>query len=75
MLPASTLVQSRSGHPTMGRHGRPVRHASVRPFRVLKAAVDAHRKHGPTPFVGCAICARRTMFTGAEPRWAAPRLG
>jgi hypothetical protein len=54
---------------------RPVRHASVKPFRVLKAAVDAHREHGPTPFVGCAICARKTMFTGLEPRWIAPRVG
>jgi hypothetical protein len=48
---------------------RPVRHPSVRPFRVLKAAVEAHREHGPTPFVGCAICARKTMFTGLQPRW------
>jgi hypothetical protein len=48
---------------------RPVRHPSVRPFRILKAAVEAHRQHGPTPFVGCAICARTTMFTGLKPRW------
>jgi hypothetical protein len=52
---------------------RPARHAAVRPFRLLKAAVEAHREHGPTPFVGCAVCARWTMFTGIKPRRVEPR--
>ena len=37
---------------------RPVIHAAIRPFRVTWAASQAHRRHGPTPFLGCAVCAR-----------------
>jgi len=37
---------------------RPFTHAAVRPFRVRLAASQAHRRHGPTPFLGCAVCAR-----------------
>ena len=33
-------------------------HAALRPFRVTWAASRAHRQHGPTPFLGCAVCAR-----------------
>ena len=42
---------------------RPFTHAALRPFRVTRAASEAHRRHGPTPFLGCAICAR----IGARP--------
>ena len=51
---------------------RPVPHAATRPFRVLRAAVEAHRQHGPTPHLGCAVCARRTLLRPITPRWAAP---
>jgi hypothetical protein len=51
---------------------RPVPHAATRPFRVLRAAVEAHRQHGPTPYLGCAVCARRTMLRPIKPRWSAP---
>lgn len=51
---------------------RTVPHAATRPFRVLRAAVEAHRQHGPTPYLGCAVCARRTMLRPIKPRWAAP---
>ncbi len=54
---------------------RPARHAAVRPFRMTRAAVDAHREHGATPFLGCAVCARRTMLRPIEIRWSSPRLG
>ena len=37
---------------------RPFTHVAVRPFRVTRAAADAHRRHAPTPFLGCAVCAR-----------------
>ena len=40
---------------------RPIRHAAVKPFRVTRSAVAAHRRHGPTPFLGCAVCARIAM--------------
>ena len=31
---------------------RPTGHAASRPFRLTRAAVDAHREHYPTPFLG-----------------------
>ena len=45
---------------------RPVHHAAVRPFRVTLAASQAHRRHGATPFLGCAVCARIAM-TSVQP--------
>ena len=38
-----------------------------------RAAVDAHREHYPTPFLGCPICARRTAMTPIRIRWISPR--
>jgi hypothetical protein len=46
-------------------------HAAKRPFRVLRAAVEAHRQHGPTPHLGCAVCARWTILRPVKPRWSA----
>jgi hypothetical protein len=54
---------------------RPFRHAAVKPFRVTHSAVTAHRGHGPTPFLGCAVCARRAMRGSSSPRWTSARLG
>ena len=54
---------------------RPVSHAAARPFRVDREAAEAHRAHLPTPFLGCAICARRTAMRPAQVRWSSPRLG
>jgi len=53
---------------------RPAPHAATRPFRVLRAAVDAHRQHGSTPHLGCAVCARWTVMRPIKPRWAAPTV-
>lgn len=50
---------------------RPTPHAATRPFRVLRAAVEAHREHGPTPYLGCAVCARWTILRRPQPRWSA----
>jgi hypothetical protein len=50
---------------------RPIPHAATRPFRVLRAAVEAHRSHGPTPHLGCAVCARWTILRRPQPRWSA----
>jgi hypothetical protein len=52
---------------------RPTGHAASRPFRLTRAAVDAHRDHYPTPFLGCPICARRTAMTPIRIRWISPR--
>jgi hypothetical protein len=46
---------------------RPFTHAAVRPFRVTRAASDAHRRHGPTPFLGCAVCARASLTSVRRP--------
>jgi len=54
---------------------RPSTHPATRPFRLTRTAVDAHRQHLPTPFVGCPVCVRRTTLTPIEIRWASPRLG
>ncbi|MGZ9159726.1 MAG: hypothetical protein ACXW4T_01060 [Candidatus Limnocylindrales bacterium] len=54
---------------------RTFKHAAVKPFRVTRSAVEAHREHGATPFLGCVICARRTMSEGRTVRWTSPRLG
>jgi hypothetical protein len=51
---------------------RPFSHAAVRPFRVTKSAVEAHRRHGPTPFLGCAVCARLSAMPS---RPFSPRQG
>lgn len=51
---------------------RPSTHLAVRPFRVTRAAADAHRRHAPTPFLGCGVCARiaatanRALFPAAR---------
>ena len=52
---------------------RPTGHAASRPFRLTRAAVDAHREHYPTPFLGCPICVRRTAMTPIRIRWNSPR--
>ena len=54
---------------------RPSVHPAKRPFKLSRAAVDAHREHVPTPFLGCPICARRTALTPIAIRWTSPRLG
>ena len=48
---------------------RPTGHAASRPFRLTRSAVEAHPTHYPTPFLGCAICARRTAMTPLQIRW------
>jgi hypothetical protein len=54
---------------------RPTGHPAVKPFRLSKAAVDAHRAHLPTPFLGCPVCAHRRPMRAAAIRWTSPRLG
>jgi hypothetical protein len=48
-------------------------HTAAYPYRLTRAAVEAHREHLPTPFLGCPLCARRTAITPLRIRWTAPR--
>ena len=52
---------------------RPARHTAIRPFRLSKATVDAHKGHLPTPFLGCPLCFRRSTFQGLDIKWSSPR--
>ena len=54
---------------------RPTGHSAARPFRITESAIEAHRDHAPTPFVGCPMCVRRRPMKGVEIRWSSPRLG
>ena len=42
---------------------RPYTHVAVRPFRITRVAAEAHRRHAPTPFLGCGVCARVAATT------------
>jgi hypothetical protein len=48
-------------------------HTAAYPYRLTRAAVEAHREHLPIPFLGCPLCARRTTITPLRIRWTAPR--
>jgi hypothetical protein len=48
-------------------------HPAARPFKLTRSAVEAHRDHLPTPFLGCAVCARRGATRSGEVRWMSPR--
>jgi hypothetical protein len=52
---------------------RPAGHPAIRPFRLTRAAVAAHRDHAPTPFLGCPICALRSPLPPIRIRWMSPR--
>jgi len=55
----------------MTRPSLPV-HPALKPFRISRAAVIAHREHGPTPHLGCVICIRLGMVGATRVRWTAP---
>ena len=42
---------------------RPIGHPAAHPFRLTRAAIEAHREHLPTPFLGCPVCALRAPVT------------
>ncbi len=52
---------------------RPSVHPSLKPFRLSRAAVLIHRQHGPTPFLGCAVCIREGVVGATRVRWTSPR--
>jgi hypothetical protein len=49
-------------------------HPALRPFRLRRATVIAHRQHGPTPFLGCAVCIREGVVGATRVRWTTPRM-
>jgi hypothetical protein len=52
---------------------RPNRHPATKPFRLSRAAVLAHRQHGPTPQLGCAVCVRQGALGAGRVNWMTPR--
>jgi hypothetical protein len=52
---------------------RRVPHPATRPFRLSQSAIEAHERHAPTPFFGCALCIRRTPMKALDIRWTSPR--
>jgi hypothetical protein len=54
---------------------RPTGHPAIHPFRLTLSAVEAHREHLPTPFVGCPVCVRRAAAKRIDIRWMSPRQG
>jgi len=54
---------------------RPAANPAIRPFRLTRSAVEAHRDQLPTPFVGCPVCIRRAALKPIDIRWSSPRLG
>ena len=49
----ATIPHQSGAHPMT----RPTGHPAIRPFRLTQSAVEAHRAHLPTPFLGCPVCA------------------
>ena len=52
---------------------RPIGHPAVHPFRLTRAAIEAHREHLPTPLLGCPLCAMRAPVAPLRIRWTPPR--
>ena len=54
---------------------RRIGHPAAHPFRLTQAAIQAHREHLPTPFLGCPVCAMRAPVAPLRIRWMSPRQG
>jgi hypothetical protein len=52
---------------------RQIGHPAAHPYRLTRAAIQAHRKHLPTPFLGCPVCALRAPVEPLKIRWMSPR--
>jgi hypothetical protein len=52
---------------------RQIGHAAVHPYRLTHTAIQAHREHLPTPFLGCPVCALRAPVAPLKIRWLSPR--
>ena len=54
---------------------RQIGHPAAHPYRLTRAAIQAHREHLPTPFLGCPVCAMRAPVAPLRIRWMSPRQG
>ena len=52
---------------------RQIGHPAAHPYRLTRAAIQAHREHLPTPFLGCPVCALRAPVQPLMIRWMSPR--
>ena len=52
---------------------RQIGHPAANPYRLTRAAIQAHREHLPTPFLGCPVCALRAPVEPLKIRWMSPR--
>jgi hypothetical protein len=52
---------------------RQIGHPAANPYRLTQAAIQAHREHLPTPFLGCPVCALRAPVEPLKIRWMSPR--
>ncbi len=52
---------------------RQIGHPAAHPYRLTRAAIQAHREHLPTPFLGCPVCALRAPVGPLKIRWMSPR--
>ena len=52
---------------------RPIGHPAAHPYRLTRAAIEAHREHFPTRFLGCPLCLRLAPVTPLRIRWTSPR--
>ena len=52
---------------------RQIGHPAAHPYRLTRAAIQAHREHLPTPFLGCPVCALRAPVEPLKIRWMSPR--
>ena len=51
---------------------RQIGHPAANPYRLTRAAIQAHREHLPTPFLGCPVCALRAPVEPLKIRWMSP---
>ena len=52
---------------------RQISHPAANPYRLTRAAIQAHREHLPTPFLGCPVCAMRAPVGPLKIRLMSPR--
>ena len=85
---ATVRCAQSGGSDQNGRHDRPphrpktletiqmkrqIGHPAAHPYRLTRAAIQAHREHLPTPFLGCPVCALRAPVEPLKIRWMSPR--
>ena len=73
---AATFIPDTDRHPWRPfQMTRQIGHPATHPYRLTRAAIEAHREHLPTPFLGCPVCAMRAPVAPLRIRWMSPRQG